>query len=69
MDLYEVILGRKIINNKNNIKVKKVAINTDKTKYKTDLYKVVDKLNNDFKYTEEDFKRIIESVAFKSYFN
>jgi hypothetical protein len=59
MDLYEVILGRKLINNKNNIKFKKDVIKTDKTKYKLNLYKEVDKLNNDIKYNEEEFKKII----------
>ena len=46
MDLYEVILGRKLTDKKDKIKDKKVAIKTDKTKYKLKPYIVDDKKNN-----------------------
>ncbi len=67
MDLYEVILGRKLTSNKD--KEKKVVIKTDKTKYKLKTYKVDDTKLNNINYSEEDFKNLMNSVAFQSYFN
>ena len=58
-ELYEIILGRKIINNKNKIKDIRGIIKTDKTKYKLNTYKVYDKLKNDFNFSDEDFKKIM----------
>ncbi len=66
-ELYEVILGRKLTNTNDKIKYNRGIIKTDKTKYKLNLYKVDDKLINN--YTDEDFKKIMQSVAFQSYFN
>jgi hypothetical protein len=56
-ELYEVILGRKLTNTNDKIKYNRGIIKTDKTKYKLNLYKVDDKLINN--YTDEDFKKIM----------